>query len=98
MAHGGLDMAETVTAEMLATVPAGDHHDMVFHAFPLQHANDDHAGSAFPVIILDRSVIRQQDGPTVVGCLEEFLLAAQRLDKGFGLVGRTAGATGHRVF
>ena len=43
-------MTKTVAAEMFAAIPASDHDQMIFQTFALQHADDDHPRTGFPII------------------------------------------------
>lgn len=77
-------MAETIAAQVFATVPACDDDDVVSDAFAFQHAQDDYSGAGFAVVVLDLAVIGDQT-PRIVGGLGEFLLAAKLLDEGLRL-------------
>ena len=48
--HAFLHMTEPVAAQMLAAIPARDHHNLADNRVAFQHPQDHHARAAFPVI------------------------------------------------
>jgi len=71
-AYGGFDVFETISAEMFATVPTGDHDEVVAQIFPFQHLQNDHAVAGFSVVIFQGPAVADHT-PTVVGGLGELL-------------------------
>ena len=96
VAHCVLDMAEAVSAQVFAAIPACDHDNVVMQALSLQHLDDQHAGPGFAVVVLYRHAVLQER-PGVVGRFQKLLLAAKLLDKRLGLIGRVALSAGDRV-
>jgi len=50
--HGILNMPESVSTQVLATVPASDYDNVVLHPLPFQHSSDHHARTCLTIIIL----------------------------------------------
>ena len=95
-AHRILNMSETVAAKVLAAKPACHHNDLASDIFAFQHAQDDHARPCFTVVILNRTIRRDQ-APGVMRCFGKLFLALQLSNKVFGLCLVLARAARDRV-
>ena len=90
VAHGVLDVAEAVSAKVLAAVPACHHDDFADTSFALQHAQDYHPRARLSVVVFQGGAVGQQDRPSVMRRARELLVAAQRFDERLGRVGGRA--------
>ena len=89
-------MPETISAQLLSSVPASDYDDVIFQSFPLQHTSDHHSGPGFTVIILYwTSVLKERPG--IVSRFGELLFTTKLFDKGLGVVWGAARSARHRV-
>ena len=76
-------MTEPVAAEVLAAIPAGDDDDVVRHALPLQHPQDDHAGAGLSVIVLVLAMSSEIKPQVLWVALANFFLRQSSLMKAF---------------